>query len=100
MATIPKTISASSAQKHAGDPREVAARGVTGRTETRDEERGRRARLPHRLRVRGRVVRDRRRGSHSDQDAEPEEHADRELLRTRDREVEADQEPEAREERD
>src|SRR4029077_6533747 len=83
-----------------GEPREVPARGVPGCTEAGDEERRRSARLPHRLRVRRRVVRDRRRGSDPDEDAEPEEQPHRELLRTLDRKVEADQEREARDVRD
>src|SRR5262245_2161272 len=84
----------------AGDPREVAARRVTGRAEAGDEERGRAARLPHRLRVRRGVVRDRGGGPDPHQDAESEQHPDRELLRPGDGEVEAEQEAEARDVRD
>ena len=98
IATIPKTISASSAQKQTrARPERSPARCVAGRAEAGDEQRGRAAGLPHRLRVRRGVVRDRRRRCQPHEGAEAEEEADRELLGARGDDVEAEQEAEARE---
>ena len=101
MATIPKTISAEERpEARSGEAREVAARCIAGRAETGDEQRGRTAGLPYRLRVRRGVVRDGRRRCEPDEGAEAEEEADRELLGTRGDDVEAEQEAEAREVQD
>src|SRR5262249_85206 len=83
-------------EAHTGKPREVAARGIAGAAEAGDEQRGRAARLPDRLRVRRRVVGDCRRGADSHEDAKAEEEADRELLGALGREVEPDQKREPR----
>ena len=81
IATIPNAIRASSAQNSVRPhEREVPAGGVAVRAEGGDERRGGAGRLPQRGRVGVGVVGDQRRDREAEQQTEPEQQPDRELL--------------------
>ena len=77
--------------EHAGESREVAARRISGGPETGDEEGSRPAGLPHRLRIRRRVVGEGRRDRQSGDRTEAEQQRDRRLLGPLHRDVHADE---------
>jgi hypothetical protein len=87
-------------EKNARERAQVAPGGVAGRAEAGDEQRGRPARLPERLRVHAPVVRHRRRHGQPDQQAERAEQPDGQLEGTARREAHADQAGEGGDERD
>ena len=84
----------------ARDLREVASRRVAVGTEAADEERGRTACLPERLRVDRGVVGEHRRRGEPEEGTEAEEQADRKLLGALDRDVEPEDAGERADERD
>jgi hypothetical protein len=78
IATIPKTIRASSAQNR---PRgQVSPRDVTVGAQRGDERGGGSGRLPERRGIRARIVREHRPDRQAEQQAEPEQQPDGELL--------------------